>query len=114
MISGMGMNSVVKIVTDRVTGCMIPEKLEDAIKEQIEKGNKPFFVNSMAGTTVMGSFDDTEAINAICKKYNIWHHVDGCWGAFVAFSPNQKHLVKGIEKVDSISFNPQKGQCLPI
>ena len=28
------------------------------IKDEIAKGNKPFYVNSMAGSTVMGSYDN--------------------------------------------------------
>jgi glutamate decarboxylase len=36
-------------------------------------------MNATAGTTVMGGFDPFEEIAAICKKNNIWFHVDGCW-----------------------------------
>ena len=41
-------------------------------------------VNSTLGTTVQGSIDPITQIGEICKKYNVWHHVDGAFGgAFI-------------------------------
>ena len=62
----------------------------------------------------MGSFDDQVAINNICKKYGLWHHIDACWGGYLAFSKKNKHLFEGVEKVDSISLNPHKGLGVPL
>lgn len=36
----------------------------------------PFFVSATAGTTVYGAFDPLIAISDICKKYQVWFHVD--------------------------------------
>lgn len=33
MLAGMGMNNIIKVDTERDTGRMIPEKLEEAIKQ---------------------------------------------------------------------------------
>lgn len=75
-----------------------------------EKGNHPFFVNCMAGSTVIGSFDKQHEIADICKKHNLWHHVDGCWGGFLVWSDKyKKTLFDGIERVDSITMNCHKG-----
>lgn len=40
------------------------------------QGFVPFFVSATAGTTVYGAFDPLIAISDICRKYNIWMHVD--------------------------------------
>ena len=56
------------------------------IIEEKQKGNNPFFVNSMGGSTVLGTFDNYEKISEICKKYGLWNHVDACWGGYLAFS----------------------------
>jgi sulfinoalanine decarboxylase len=64
---------VVKCNSD---GTMSLADLENCINRDIEAGNKPFFVNATAGTTVLGSIDDVDGIAGICKKYNIWLHVD--------------------------------------
>ena len=66
MISGMGMNSMIEVPCLKENGQMDPVKLEQLIKAEIEKGNKPFFVNSTAGSTVLGAYDDHHAIADIC------------------------------------------------
>ena len=45
---------------------MNAEALEEMVKDEIAKGNKPFYLNSVAGSTVMGSFDDMNALADIC------------------------------------------------
>jgi len=55
---------------------MIPEDLEEKIKETKRGGHVPFFVNATCGTTVLGSFDPLEEIADICDKHDIWMHVD--------------------------------------
>lgn len=86
MVAGMGMKQMIQVPSDRWSGKMDHVALEDKIKEQIEKGKKPFFLNSVAGSTVMGGFDDINKTNEIAKKYGLWHHVDACWGGYLVYS----------------------------
>lgn len=86
MLSGMGMDQMRQVPCDRHTGQMSPEALEEMIKDEIAKGNKPFYLNSVAGSTVMGSFDDMHALADICEKYGMWFNIDACWGGFLAFA----------------------------
>lgn len=72
---GIGTDNLVTVRTD-TNGKMIPQELEEEIKRTIQVGKIPFFVNATAGTTVLGAFDDFEAISVICKKYQIWLHID--------------------------------------
>ncbi|MEQ2199550.1 hypothetical protein XENOCAPTIV_002417 [Xenoophorus captivus] len=58
------------------SGKLIPADLERRILEAKQKGFVPFFVSATAGTTVYGAFDPLIAISDICRKYNIWFHVD--------------------------------------
>lgn len=67
----------------------------------------------MAGSTVLGSFDDFTKVSEICKKHGVWNHIDGCWGGFLAFSEKNRHMFKGAELSDSITMNCHKGQPLP-
>jgi len=55
---------------------MIPEDLDEKIKETKCNGRVPFFVNTTCGTTVLGSFDPIDKIADVCEKYNLWLHVD--------------------------------------
>ena len=79
--------------------------LEEMTLRELEKGNRPFYVNATAGTTVMGAFDDFHAVADICQKYDMWMHVDACWGGFLAFADKYKDrgLLDGVERADSLS-----------
>jgi glutamate decarboxylase len=39
-------------------------------------GYLPFFVSCTSGTTIMGAFDPLHQLADVCKKYNLWLHVD--------------------------------------
>lgn len=111
---GMGMNQMKQVPCDRWTGQMDTYALEQMIIAEKEKGNNPFFINCMAGSTVMGSFDKQNEIADIAKKHGLWHHVDGCWGGFLAWSDkHKKTLFDGIERADSVTMNCHKGQGVP-
>ena len=70
MVAGMGMNNFIKVAGDRWTGAMIPEALDKAIREQKALGKTPFFVNSVGGSTVMGSFDDQDFVYFFFREGN--------------------------------------------
>ncbi|MEN8125468.1 MAG: aminotransferase class I/II-fold pyridoxal phosphate-dependent enzyme [Bacteroidota bacterium] len=84
------------------------DALKEAIKKDKEAGYKPACIIANAGTVNTGSIDDIKAIAEICKKEEIWFHVDGCIGALIAIAPKYKHLVSGIELADSIALDPHK------
>ncbi|NNM23659.1 MAG: aminotransferase class V-fold PLP-dependent enzyme [Flavobacteriaceae bacterium] len=111
--SGIGRNQVRYIQVYKF-GKMDPEVLEYAIQEDMTAGNIPTLVNATAGTTVLGAFDDIEAISAICQRYDIWLHVDGAYCGSVIFSNRYRHLIRGVEKVDSFSLNAHKMMGTPL
>jgi sulfinoalanine decarboxylase len=104
---GVGKKRVRYINTNQY-GQMDPDHLEVKIKEDLQNGYHPFFVNATAGTTVLGAFDAIEPLSKICKEYSLWLHLDGAYCGSVIFSSKYKHLVKGIEKTDSFSYNAHK------
>lgn len=55
---------------------MLTTDLEERIKISINEGKLPFYVNATAGTAMMGAFDDLNTIADVCRKYNLWMHVD--------------------------------------
>lgn len=93
---------------------MDTEAFERLVEEQVALGNKPFFVNSLGGSTVLGGYDDHHKVADIAQKYGMWHHIDGCWGGSLAFSDKWKGvLFNGAERSDSMSINYQKGLGVP-
>jgi len=114
MFGGIGIQQIRYIETDEY-GKMIPEALQSQIEEDLKDGLKPFFVNATAGTTVLGAFDDIDLIHNITQQYeNLWLHVDGAYCGSVIFSDSYKHLVNGVEKADSFSFNAHKMLNVPL
>ncbi|KHJ82312.1 pyridoxal-dependent decarboxylase domain protein, partial [Oesophagostomum dentatum] len=67
-----------------------------------------FFACCTAGTTVYGAFDPIEAVADICEKHKIWFHIDAAWGGGLFLSPEHRHLLKGAERANSITWNPHK------
>lgn len=109
---GMGLDNLINVKTD-ANGKMIPEDLEKKILEAKAEGKTPYFVNATAGTTVFGAFDPIDEIADICQKYNLWMHVDGAWGGGALLSKTYSPLLKGVERADSMTWNPHKLMGVP-
>ncbi|KAL7385093.1 hypothetical protein ABVT39_015349 [Epinephelus coioides] len=78
------------------------------------KGYVPMFVNATAGTTVYGAFDPINEIADICEKYNMWLHVDGAWGGGLLMSRKHRHKLNGVERANSVTWNPHKMMGVPL
>uniref|UniRef100_A0A4X2L0U6 Cysteine sulfinic acid decarboxylase n=2 Tax=Vombatus ursinus TaxID=29139 RepID=A0A4X2L0U6_VOMUR len=104
---GMGTDSIRLVKADE-RGKMIPEDLEKQINQAEAEGAVPLFVNATAGTTVLGAFDPLEAIAEVCQQHGLWLHVDAAWGGSVLLSQTHRHLLDGIKRADSVSWNPHK------
>ncbi|XP_041845095.1 acidic amino acid decarboxylase GADL1-like [Melanotaenia boesemani] len=104
---GIGTKNVLVVPSDK-SGKMIPSVLEEKIQSAKSEGAVPFIVNATAGTTVLGAFDPIEDIADICEKHNMWLHVDACWGGAALVSKKHRHLLKGIQRANSVAWNPHK------
>ncbi|GFT07863.1 glutamate decarboxylase [Nephila pilipes] len=113
MVMGFGTDHVIEVKTD-ARGRMIPEELEKCILADKAKGYKPFFVCCTAGTTVFGAFDPIEPCADICKKYGLWLHVDAAWGGGVLLSRKHRTKMNGVERADSVTWNPHKLMGSPL
>uniref|UniRef100_A0AAQ5ZDR2 Glutamate decarboxylase 1b n=1 Tax=Amphiprion ocellaris TaxID=80972 RepID=A0AAQ5ZDR2_AMPOC len=78
------------------------------------KGYMPLFVNATAGSTVYGAFDPINEIADICEKYNLWLHVDGAWGGGLLMSRQHRHKLSGVERANSVTWNPHKMMGVPL
>ncbi|MFT7612680.1 MAG: sulfinoalanine decarboxylase [Parvicellaceae bacterium] len=105
--AGIGKKNIRYIRAD-ADGRMMAEHLETQIIEDLSNGFIPTYVNATAGTTVLGAFDPINEIADVTEKYEVWLHVDGAYCGGVIFSEQYKHLVKGIERSNSFSYNAHK------
>lgn len=109
---GLGLKSLRKIeCNDRFE--MIPDKLAEAIEDDIAAGYKPICVIPTIGTTSTSSVDPVDAIADICEKYGIWLHVDTAYAGATAIVPEYREHFKGWERADSIVVNPHKWLFTP-
>lgn len=113
IILGIGLQNVVEIETDN-RGRMLTDALEAAIVETLNDGKRPLMVNATSGTTVLGAYDVINDVADICENHGVWLHVDAAYGGGVLFSKNHRHLMDGIERADSLTWNPHKMMCAPL
>ncbi len=109
---GIGFENIHRVPVDK-NYSMIPSELERMIKEDIEKGFKPFCAVVTLGTTSVASIDPIKETGVITNKYGLWLHVDGAYGANSAILPEMRHILDGIELADSIVINPHKWMFIP-
>jgi glutamate/tyrosine decarboxylase-like PLP-dependent enzyme len=110
---GLGSDNLKRIACDE-RGRMQPEQLKAAIRDAYAEGREPFCIIATAGTTVRGSFDDISEIAPIATQNGLWLHVDAAWGGGALLSPRHRHLLKGLELADSLSWDPHKMMGMPI
>ncbi|MDR3611802.1 MAG: pyridoxal-dependent decarboxylase [Ignavibacteriaceae bacterium] len=110
---GVGRDGVTKIGSDSQFR-MIPELLKEEIRKDKEQGVLPFCVVATVGTTSTTSIDPVRAIGEICRKENIWLHVDSAHAGITAIIPEMRYIFDGIEYVDSIVVNPHKWMFVPV
>ncbi len=112
-LTGIGRNQV-RLINTNEKGEMLADHLDILVQKDLKDGFEPFFVNATAGTTVLGAFDDLEAISKVCKKHKLWLHVDGAYCGGVIFSEKYRHLVNGLEQSNSFSVNAHKMLGTPL
>ncbi|MFO0593518.1 MAG: aminotransferase class V-fold PLP-dependent enzyme [Polyangiaceae bacterium] len=88
--------------------------LAEAIERDRRDGLAPFLVVATAGTTNVGAIDPLPEIADLCARHGLWMHVDAAWGGAAALSPRLRPLLRGIERADSITFDPHKGLAMPL
>lgn len=106
-IAGYGEDNLVYIPTDEAYA-MIPEALEEAILADLTQGYLPACVVAAVGTTSSTAIDPLRPIGEICRRHNVFLHVDAAYAGAALLLPEMRHIVDGIELADSLVFNPHK------
>lgn len=109
---GIGKQYLRKVPTDDHLQVDI-EALEKAILEDKENGLHPICAIAVAGTTNNGALDDLKAVSEVCKKHNLWFHIDAAYGGPAAAVPKVSTYFEGIEEADSLVVNPHKWMYVP-
>jgi aromatic-L-amino-acid/L-tryptophan decarboxylase len=89
------------------------DRLEAAIAADRRAGLTPFAVVASAGTTNTGAVDPLDAIADVCAREDLWHHIDGAYGAFFYLCDELRGTLRGLPRADSLTLDPHKGMFLP-
>ena len=87
---------------------MDPVAFETAVRQDRDNGLTPLFVASAVGTTGTAAVDPVDAIAEIAKQHGLWHHVDAAYAGTAMICPEFRYLQKGLNRVDSYTFNAHK------
>jgi aromatic-L-amino-acid decarboxylase len=110
---GFGLDNVVKIPCDDQFR-MRSDAFAAAVAADRDAGRLPLACVATVGTTSTSSIDPVPAIAEICRREEIWLHVDGSYGGVAAVSPQHRYVLDGVERADSLVVNPHKWLFTPI
>ncbi len=106
-IMGLGEEGIIKVPVDE-NYRLRTDLLEKYYALASSKGFEVIAIIGSAPSTSTGMYDDLEGISAFAKAKKLWFHIDGAHGGAAIFSPKYKHLLKGVEKADSIIIDGHK------
>ncbi|GAA6163642.1 pyridoxal-dependent decarboxylase [Pelagimonas sp. KU-00592-HH] len=107
-IAGVGQDNLCRVPTHGPLRSMQPDALEAAIKQDLANGLKPAGIVACVGGTGTGGCDDISAVCDIAAKYDLYVHVDAAWAGAAMICPEYRPYWEGVDKADSVVFNPHK------
>ena len=106
-LSGIGRENLVKVAVDD-DGAMRPDALQAAIDADRQAGYLPCALVGVIGATGVGVSDNLEAILPIAEAEGLFSHIDAAWAGSALICPEFRDIAAGIDRADSIVFNPHK------
>ncbi len=107
LLAGFGKLYLRAIDVD-TTFAMKPDALAAAIDRDRAAGLQPCAIVATTGTTNTTAFDPIAAIAELADRHAMWLHVDAAMAGTAMVLPECRHLWDGIERADSLVFNPHK------
>jgi glutamate/tyrosine decarboxylase-like PLP-dependent enzyme len=106
---GLGRNAVQRLSRDGV-GRLDLDALERAL---VALDGAPSIVIASVGEVNAGDSDPVDAMADVAERHGAWLHVDGAFGLFAALSPRTAHMVRGVERADSVIADGHKWLNVP-
>ena len=110
---GIGQDNVRKIGVDSEYR-MVPGLLKAAIISDRQNALTPFCVVSTVGTTSVTSIDPVAAVQRIAEEEHLWHHIDAAYGGPATILAENRWMIEGAERADSLVLNPHKWLLTPV
>jgi aromatic-L-amino-acid/L-tryptophan decarboxylase len=110
---GLGTDAIRWIPTD-ASHRMKTAELDARIADDRKSGGVPLLVVGTAGAVATGAVDPLAEIAAICRRHDVWFHVDGAYGAVAARVPGVPADLTTIAEADSVAVDPHKWLYTPL
>lgn len=113
-VLGLGNANIIPIDVDEKRSIDLHRLRKKIQQLSRENGTRIAAVVGIAGSTETGIVDPLDEIGDICQEYGIHYHVDAAWGGPVLLSEKYRHMLKGIERADSITIDCHKQFYMPM
>jgi aromatic-L-amino-acid decarboxylase len=107
LLAGFGRAHVRLVPTDQGHALRI-DKLRRAIEEDRARGLRPCALVAATGTTATTALDPVADMAELAERHGAWLHVDAALAGTAMVLPECRWMWEGIERADSLVFNPHK------
>ncbi|GLH66150.1 pyridoxal phosphate-dependent decarboxylase family protein [Geothrix edaphica] len=107
LLAGFGRSFLRLIPTDENHAVRL-DLLQAAIGKDIEIGLRPCALVAAIGTTGTTALDPLPALADLAERHGMWLHVDAALAGTAMVLPECRWMWEGIERADSLVFNPHK------
>jgi L-2,4-diaminobutyrate decarboxylase len=111
-IIGIGSRQVLKVGLDEQRR-MDPQQLDESLRELRSRGVPIVAVSACACATPIGAFDPLDELAEVCRRHDVWLHVDAAHGGAALLSRKYRHLLSGIDQADSLVWDAHKMMFVP-
>lgn len=112
-ILGLGRDAVFKVPLDSEFRTDIA-RCDSAFAAARKAGFRKFILVGSSGSTPTGSCDDLARLARTAAKHRAWFHVDAAHGGGLAFSRRFRARLEGLDRADSLIFDPHKMMFMPL
>jgi L-2,4-diaminobutyrate decarboxylase len=106
-IMGLGAKAVVPVEVDE-TEVIRADAVPATVSRVRREGRKIVALVANACATGTGLHDPLEELGRFCRDEDVWLHVDGAHGASALVSEKERHLLRGVELADSLTWDAHK------
>lgn len=111
-VLGIGLQQVRKAPLD-ARRRMDPQRLDEMLRELRSQGIPVIAVAACACATPIGAFDPLADIAAVCRKHDVWLHVDAAHGGAAMFSTKYRSLLNGLDQAETVVWDAHKMMYVP-
>ncbi len=109
---GLGTNQVLRVPLD-ARRRMEPNRLDEMLRALRAAGQRVVAAVACSCSTPIGAFDPLPEIADVCRRHEVWLHVDAAHGGAACFSTRHRQLVSGLDRADSVIWDAHKMLFMP-